>query len=195
VYQRTLQTQCNVRSFAYLSKPNPRQLFSKRIFATWHSSVKILALFTQQPLQLSIYVTNNIWYNCQTDKCVLSEWFHTKLLQHIGMNNKKRLQIQYRIFQVQCCLSFRSTNIRKPLLPVGLPSFLIRHAHCRFSLSVLLTKYYSGNQINKYWAGHPARTAERRAAYTVLLGKPHWKRQLGSPRRRWKENIKMNLKW
>ena len=65
---------------------------------------------------------------------------------------------------------FRIINICKQLLPAGLTSFLIWQAHWRFSLSVLLTKYYTGNQINKYWEGYVARTVERRAAYTLFVG-------------------------
>jgi hypothetical protein len=34
---------------------------------------------------------------------------------------------------------------------------------------------------------------ERRDVYKVLLGKPEGKRLLGRPRRRWEENIKMDL--
>ena len=34
---------------------------------------------------------------------------------------------------------------------------------------------------------------ERRGVYRVLVGKPEGKRPLGRPRRRWKDNIKMNL--
>jgi len=34
---------------------------------------------------------------------------------------------------------------------------------------------------------------ERRGAYRVLVGKPEGKRQLGRPRRRWEDNIKMGL--
>jgi hypothetical protein len=34
---------------------------------------------------------------------------------------------------------------------------------------------------------------ERRCAYRVLVGKPEGKILLGSPRRVWKDNIKMNL--
>jgi hypothetical protein len=34
---------------------------------------------------------------------------------------------------------------------------------------------------------------ERRGAYRVLVGKPEEKRPLGRPRRRWEDNIKMNL--
>ena len=34
---------------------------------------------------------------------------------------------------------------------------------------------------------------ERRGVYRVLVGKPEGKRPLGRPRRRWKDNIKMDL--
>jgi hypothetical protein len=34
---------------------------------------------------------------------------------------------------------------------------------------------------------------EKRGVYTVLLGKPEEKRQLGRPRLRWENNIKMDL--
>ena len=44
------------------------------------------------------------------------------------------------------------------------------------------------------WAGHVARMGERRVVYRVLVGKPEGKRQLGRPRRRWENNIKINLR-
>ena len=34
---------------------------------------------------------------------------------------------------------------------------------------------------------------ERRGVYRVLVGKPEGKRLLGRPRRRWEDNIKMDL--
>jgi hypothetical protein len=34
---------------------------------------------------------------------------------------------------------------------------------------------------------------EVRVVYRVLVGKPEGKRPLGRPRRRWEDNIKMNL--
>jgi hypothetical protein len=34
---------------------------------------------------------------------------------------------------------------------------------------------------------------ERRGAYRVLVGKPEGRRPLGRPRRRWEDNIKMDL--
>jgi hypothetical protein len=35
---------------------------------------------------------------------------------------------------------------------------------------------------------------EKRNAYRILLGKPEGKRPLGRPRRRWVDNIKMDLR-
>ena len=43
------------------------------------------------------------------------------------------------------------------------------------------------------WAGHVARMAEERGAYRVLVGKPEVKRPLGRPRRRWVDNIRIDL--
>ena len=42
-------------------------------------------------------------------------------------------------------------------------------------------------------AGHVARMGEERGAYRVLMGKPDGKRPLGRPRRRWVDNIRMDL--
>ena len=38
-----------------------------------------------------------------------------------------------------------------------------------------------------------ARMGEGRGVHRVLVGKPEGKRPLGRPRRRWKDNINMNL--
>ena len=43
------------------------------------------------------------------------------------------------------------------------------------------------------WAGHLTRMWERRGVYMVLVEKPAGKRPLGRPRRRWEDNIKMDL--
>jgi hypothetical protein len=43
------------------------------------------------------------------------------------------------------------------------------------------------------WAGHVARMGEDRGVHRVLVGKPGEKRPLGRPRRRWEDNIKMDL--
>jgi hypothetical protein len=44
------------------------------------------------------------------------------------------------------------------------------------------------------WAGHVARMGEKRNAYRILVGKPEGKRPPGRPRRRWVDNIKMDLR-
>jgi hypothetical protein len=43
------------------------------------------------------------------------------------------------------------------------------------------------------WAGHVARMGEKRNVYRLLVGKPEGKRPLGRPRRRWIDNIKVDL--
>jgi len=41
--------------------------------------------------------------------------------------------------------------------------------------------------------GHVVRMREGRGVYMVLVGKPEGKRPRGRPRRRWEDNIKMDL--
>jgi hypothetical protein len=43
------------------------------------------------------------------------------------------------------------------------------------------------------WAGHVARMGEGRGANRILVGGPEGRRPLGRPRRRWEDNIKMDL--
>jgi hypothetical protein len=43
-------------------------------------------------------------------------------------------------------------------------------------------------------SGHVARMGERRNACRKLVGNPEGKRPLGRPRRRWVDNIKMDLR-
>jgi hypothetical protein len=43
------------------------------------------------------------------------------------------------------------------------------------------------------WVGHVARMGEKRNAYRLLVGKPERKRPLERPRRRWVDNIRMDL--
>jgi hypothetical protein len=44
------------------------------------------------------------------------------------------------------------------------------------------------------WAEHVARMGEGRGVYRVLVGRPEGKRPLGRPRRRWEDNIKLDLR-
>jgi len=43
------------------------------------------------------------------------------------------------------------------------------------------------------WAGHVAPMGEDRVVHRVLVGKPEGKRLLGRPKRRWQDNIKIDL--
>jgi hypothetical protein len=63
-----------------------------------------------------------------------------------------------------------------------------------------LNDLYSSPNINRViksrrmrWAVHVARMGEGRCAYRVLVGRPERRRPLGRPRRRWEDNIKMDL--
>jgi hypothetical protein len=44
------------------------------------------------------------------------------------------------------------------------------------------------------WARNIARMGEMRNAYIILVGKPEGKRPLGRPRRRWKGNIRLDIR-
>jgi len=43
------------------------------------------------------------------------------------------------------------------------------------------------------WVGHVARMGEDRGVHRVFVRKPEGKSPLGRPRRRWEDNIKMDL--
>jgi hypothetical protein len=44
------------------------------------------------------------------------------------------------------------------------------------------------------WQGHLARMREKKNAYKILMGMPEGKRPLIRPRRKWVDNIKIDLK-
>jgi hypothetical protein len=60
--------------------------------------------------------------------------------------------------------------------------------------------YRSSNIVNLIksrrlrWASHIARMEEGRRTFKILTGTTAGKRPLGRPRRRWEDNIRMNLK-
>jgi hypothetical protein len=43
------------------------------------------------------------------------------------------------------------------------------------------------------WAGHVVCMGEKRGAYKILVGRSEGRQPLGRPRRRWEDNIKMDL--
>jgi hypothetical protein len=57
-------------------------------------------------------------------------------------------------------------------------------------ISINITMNESRRMI---WAGHVARMGEKRGVHKVLVGKPEGKRPMGRPRRRWEDNVKVDL--
>ena len=63
----------------------------------------------------------------------------------------------------------------------------------------LLSLYRSPNIVRVIksrrlrWAGHVARMEEVRSAFKMLTGIPTGKMPLGRPRRRWEDNIRIDL--
>jgi hypothetical protein len=48
-------------------------------------------------------------------------------------------------------------------------------------------------KLRMRWAGHVAFMRVKRNAYKVMVGKPERKRPLGRSRRRWEDNIKLDI--
>ena len=71
---------------------------------------------------------------------------------------------------------------------------------CRRLLNEELSDLYSSPNIvwvikskRMRWAGHVLRMGEERGVYRALVGKPEGRRPLGRPRRRWMDNIRIDL--
>jgi hypothetical protein len=113
---------------------------------------------------------------CHKKKC-LSEWYRYPCVTCNWLPVQKRLptHVHSRKKQHNSTLSIhRSKN-----------SYYYYYYYYR---SVRLIKSW-----RMRWAGHVARMGERRGVCRVLMGNPWRKRPRGRPRRRWEDNIKMDL--
>jgi hypothetical protein len=84
----------------------------------------------------------------------------------------------------------RSSAFSEKLIP------LQEHVSLSCSVQLNLVVHYASRVVNSRrmrWAGHVARMVEERGVHRVLVGKPEGKRPLGRPRRRWEDNIQMDL--
>ena len=64
----------------------------------------------------------------------------------------------------------------------------------RKQLNIFERKVYRSIWVRRMrWAGHVAHMGEERGLYRVLVGKPEGRRPLGRLRRRWVDNIRMDL--
>jgi hypothetical protein len=61
-----------------------------------------------------------------------------------------------------------------------------------FGINFQLAKFCCTNNSGR--ARHVARKGEKRNAYRILVGKPEGKRTLGRTKRRWMDNIKIDLR-
>jgi hypothetical protein len=68
--------------------------------------------------------------------------------------------------------------------------------HTQFTIALRILKHaamFLVQYVKIRWAGHVARMGEGRGVYRDLVRKPEGKRTLGRPRRRWEDNIRMDL--
>ena len=88
----------------------------------------------------------------------------------------------YVVLGIVCFLSFCVLFVYKCVL-----------YYCHRVATQLQLTTMSNIKWNLRSVGHVARIGEKRDVYSVLVGKPEGKRPLGGPRRRWEDNIKMDL--
>jgi hypothetical protein len=70
----------------------------------------------------------------------------------------------------------------------------LKTPHCKNeSLLLNIHRQSLGKSRRMRWAGHVARMGEERGVYKVLVGKPEGKSPLERSRRRWENNIRMDL--
>jgi hypothetical protein len=62
-----------------------------------------------------------------------------------------------------------------------------------FYFILFLLKEYTVKARRMSWAGHVARMGEKRNTYRLWVGKSEGRKPLGRPRRRWLDNIRMDL--
>ena len=103
----------------------------------------------------------------------------------MDLNEKPRLRV------------FENTVLRRMFGP---KRDEVRRDWRRLHNEKLYTLYSSTNIIRVIksvrirWVRHVARMRENTDAYRILVGKPEGRRTLGRSRRRWEDNIKMDLR-
>jgi hypothetical protein len=82
---------------------------------------------------------------------------------------------------VDACFVYNATKFRK---------ISSRNMHLS-SVSPSIIRIVNSRRMR--WAGHVARMGEKRKACKLLVGMPGGRRPVGRPRRRWVDNIRMDL--
>jgi hypothetical protein len=117
----------------------------------------------------------------------------------VDLNIKEYTAVIVRIFVI-CVISSLLYISLKLYKPTTLPKRDGVTGEWRKLLNEELNDLYSLPNIVRVvksrrmrWAGHVARMGEDRGVHRVLVGKPEGRMPLGRPRRRWEDNIKMDL--
>jgi hypothetical protein len=71
---------------------------------------------------------------------------------------------------------------------IGIPAFHNEEFHNLYLITIMM----KSRRIR--WERHVARLGENRNAYRILVRKPEGKRLSGRPRRKWEDNIEMDLR-
>ena len=114
------------------------------------------------------------------------------LLQYEPMNAYNYIQVKI-LHHTNCCMNMVLRRIFGPRRDE------VTGEWRRLHNEELNDLYSSPNMVRVIksrrmrWAGHVARMGEERGVYRVLVGKPEGRRPLGRPRRRWVDNIRMDL--
>jgi hypothetical protein len=74
----------------------------------------------------------------------------------------------------------------------NIANFIIKRVLC-FLIELLLYTFRIIKSRRMRWAGHVAQMGEKRNSYRLLVENPEGKRPLCRPRRRWVDNIRMDL--
>ena len=82
-------------------------------------------------------------------------------------------------------------QLQKSVLKIIIIILLIIHS-VKYLIKLLINRRVIKSRRLR-WVGHVARMEECRSAFKILTGKPTGKRPLRRPRRRWEDNIRMDL--
>jgi hypothetical protein len=98
------------------------------------------------------------------------------------------------IYVFICCLFNDAVSSSKPKrdeVTRGWRKLHNEELHGLYSLPCIIRVIKARRMI---WAGPVVRMGEVRGTYNILVGKPEGRKPLGRPRRRWEDNIKMDLR-
>jgi hypothetical protein len=89
---------------------------------------------------------------------------------------------------------YSGQNSFQLLASADVTEFQTTDAYSSLDLTNAIYVFRMSESTRMRWAEHVARLGEKRNAYRIVVGKPERKRPLRRPRRRWVDNIKMDVR-